>query len=205
MSKQREFLERCYALDNDEDVRSFYDEAAGQYDEILSNAGYVSPRLCARIFSQHFPDREATLIDLGCGTGLLGEAMRALGYDRLDGSDFSAEMLAEAGRRGCYARLSLRDLNQSLEIADRAYAGALSAGVFGQHVGPAVLDEALRIVESGGGVCFSVNERAFDDCGFRDKVDELQNEGKATCLSLTKEAYHVNEAIEGWVCVLRRR
>ena len=205
MSKEREFLEKCYALENDEDVRSFYDEAAGQYDEILTHVGYASPSICARIYSQHFPDRQATLIDLGCGTGLLGEAMKALGYVHMDGSDFSTEMLAEAERRDCYAKLLLRDLNRSLDIPDRTYAGALSAGVFGQHVGPAVLDETLRIVEPGGGVCFSVNERAFDDYGFREKVDELQVDAKATCLALSKEAYHVNEGIEGWVCVLRSR
>jgi hypothetical protein len=68
---------------------------------------------------------------------------------------------------------------------------------------PAALDETIRIVEPGGLVCFSVNERAFDDCGFREKIDALVTDGGATTLSLTKEAYHVNENIDGWVCLLR--
>ncbi|GMQ77161.1 MAG: hypothetical protein BMS9Abin01_2481 [Gammaproteobacteria bacterium] len=45
--------------------------------------------------------------------------------------------------------------------------------------------------------------RAFDDYGFHDKVGTLGAEGRATCLSLTKEPYHLNEKIDGWVCVLR--
>jgi len=79
----------------------------------------------------------------------------------------------------------------------------VSVGVFGQHVQTDALDEAIRIVEPGGIFCFSVNERGFDDYGFRAKVDALAAENRATCLSLTKEPYHVNENIDGWVCLLR--
>ena len=69
---------------------------------------------------------------------------------------------------------------------------------------PHALDEILRIVAPGGGVCFSINERAFDSCGFRDRVEELHEQDAARCLSLTREPYHVNEGIEGWVCVLQK-
>ena len=204
MGKGREFLERIYALDDDGDVRSFYDGTAADYDEILlAQVGYVSPTVCARIMARFLPDREAALIDLGCGTGLAGEALTALGYKNIDGVDFSTEMLAVARTRNCYAKLSIGDLNASTNIPESSYAAAVSIGVFGQHVPPAALDEAIRIVEPGGVFCFSVNERAFDDLGFRDKVDALSAEGRATCLSLTKEPYHVKENIDGWVCVLR--
>ncbi len=204
MGKGREFLESIYALDDDGDVRSFYDGAAGDYDEVLlKQVGYVSPTICAHIMARFLSDREAALIDLGCGTGLAGEALAALGYKNIDGVDFSAEMLAVAGARNCYAKLSIADLNTGTGIPQCSYAAAVSIGVFGQHVLPAALDEAIRIVEPGGVFCFSVNERAFDDYGFRDKVDALSAEDKTTCLSLTKEPYHVNENIDGWVCVLR--
>ena len=204
MGKGREFLDSIYALDDDGDVRSFYDGAAGDYDEILlAQVGHVSPTVCARIMARFFPDREAALVDLGCGTGLAGEALTALGYKNIHGVDFSTEMLAVAESRNCYGKLSIADLNAGTGIPDSSYAGAVSIGVFGQHVLPAALDEAIRIVEPGGIFCFSVNERAFVDLGFRDKVRGLSAEGSATCLSLTREPYHVKENIDGWVCVLR--
>ena len=204
MGKGREFLDSIYALDDDGDVRSFYNGAAGDYDEILlAQVGYVSPTVCARIMARFFSDREAALIDLGCGTGLAGEALTALGYKNIHGVDFSTEMLAVAESRNCYGKLSIADLNAGTDIPDSSYAGAVSIGVFGQHVLPAALDEAMRIVEPGGIFCFSVNERAFVDLGFRDKVRGLSAEGSATCLSLTREPYHVKENIDGWVCVLR--
>jgi predicted TPR repeat methyltransferase len=204
MSKGREFLDRIYALEEDGDVRSFYDDAARRYDDILlSDIGYVSPTICARAVAATLPDREAVLIDLGCGTGLAGEALSSLGFRNIDGVDFSTEMLAVAQTRNCYSKLGIADLNADLDIPDGRYAAAVSVGVFGQHVLPAALDEAIRIVEPGGLVCFSVNERAFDDYGFRDKVEALNAEGGARTLSLRKEPYHVNENIDGWVCLLR--
>lgn len=204
MSKGRDFLDRIYALEDDGDVQAFYDDAAREYDEILlSDIGYVSPVVCARAIAPHLPDRNAMVIDLGCGTGLAGQALAALGYSHIDGVDFSTQMLALARSRKCYASLAQGDLNASLDLPSGRYAAAISVGVLGQHVLPAVLDEVLRIVAPGGVVCFSVNERAFDSFGFRDKIEALQAQRKAHCLSLTREAYHVKENIEGWVCLLR--
>ena len=206
MTKGRDFLDRIYALEDDSDVRSFYDDAARQYDEILlSQIGYVSPTICADALAPYLPDRQSRLIDLGCGTGLAGAAMAALGYEHIDGVDFSAEMLAVAKSRNCYSMLAIADLNAGLDLPDAFYDAAISVGVFGQHVLPAALDEAVRIVTPGGVVCFSINERAFDSYGFRDKVESLSAERRASCLFLSKEPYHVNENIDGWVCVLRVR
>ena len=203
MGKGRDFLDKIYALEDDGEVRSFYDDAAGKYDEILlAEIGYVSPTVCARTLASHLPDRDARLIDLGCGTGLAGGALSALGYGNIDGVDFSSEMLAVARARDCYTNLTVGDLNASLDIADGAYAAAVSVGVFGQHVLPTALDECVRLVAPGGFVCFSVNERAFESFGFREKVDALGAESRVTSLSLTKEAYHVNEKIDGWVCLM---
>lgn len=204
MGKGRDFLDRIYALEEDADVRSFYDDAAGKYDEILlSEIGYVSPIICARKIAPHLPDRDTRLIDLGCGTGLAGDALSDLGYGNIDGVDFSSEMLAVARARDCYSNLAVGDLNTGLDIPDSAYAAAVSVGVFGQHVLPTALDECVRIVAPGGFLCFSVNERAFEGLGFREKVDALGSAGRVTCLSLTKEDYHVNENIDGWVCLMR--
>jgi len=206
VSRGRRYLEEIYALDNPEDVRAFYDRTAGDYEEILlHDAGYVSPVVCARLFARFFPHRDAVVVDLGCGTGLLGAELAKLGYARIDGIDFSPEMLAVAAQRGCYARLAVGDLNRGLDLPTESYAAAASAGVLGQHVGPGAIDEALRIVERGGVVCFSVNERAFESHGFRDKIESLVAEEGVECLLLSKEEYHVNEGIEGWVCLLRKR
>lgn len=204
MGKGRDFLESIYGIEETEEVRAFYDRAAARYDDILlSEIGYVSPRVCVEALAAHLPDRDAAIVDLGCGTGLAGEAAAALGFTRIDGVDFSSEMLAVARARGCYRDLAIGDLNAGTAIADGAYAAALSVGVLGQHVLPPALDEIARVVRPDGIVCFSINERAFESHGFRAKIDAMVDEGRAECLALEKGPYHVNENIDGWTCLLR--
>jgi len=55
-------------------------------------------------------------LDLGCGTGLMGERLRPI-VERLEGFDISAEMLRKAERKGVYDHLGKADLQQF------AYAG----------------------------------------------------------------------------------
>lgn len=55
-------------------------------------------------------------LDLGCGTGLMGERLRPI-VERLEGFDISAAMLRKAERKGVYDHLAKADLQQF------AYAG----------------------------------------------------------------------------------
>ncbi len=41
-------------------------------------------------------DLDAPLLDLGCGTGLSGEAFMSAGFSVIDGTDFSETMIAVA-------------------------------------------------------------------------------------------------------------
>ncbi len=50
-------------------------------------------------------------LDLGCGTGLMGERLRPI-VERLEGFDISAEMLRKAERKGVYDHLGKADLQQ---------------------------------------------------------------------------------------------
>ncbi|MDH3453013.1 MAG: methyltransferase domain-containing protein, partial [Gammaproteobacteria bacterium] len=85
--------------------------------------GYVTPGRCAQALADLAPDKSAPLLDLGCGTGLSGEALRAAGFATLDGTDFSEEMLTLArAKPGLYRNLILGDLNNPLPGAPGDYA-----------------------------------------------------------------------------------
>ena len=82
------------------------------------------------------------VLDIGCGTGLVGEVLAAR---PVDGVDISPEMLAKARAQGCYRGRSLRIL-KTLAIDDDAYRGLVNAGTFTHgHVGAEALDELVRI------------------------------------------------------------
>ena len=201
----RGFLEHCYGLKTARDVRAFYERYAGAYDTVLREAaGYVAPEVTARIFAGHVEDRSARIIDLGCGTGLAGEALGAHGYSCVDGADFAEPMLAEARAKGVYRALLPLDLNDSSALHGRRYDAAISVGSFGEaHIGPGALDGVLPFIARGGIFCVCVNERCIGEIGFGAKFREMHERGAVEILSLARHPYHVKAGIEGRVCVMR--
>lgn len=199
------FLERCYQLDDSDAIRRFYDGAAREYDSTLVNdIGYVAPVVSARVFHSFVPDRDARIVDLGCGTGLAGSALHDLGFRHIDGADYAAGMLDVASQKGCYEKLFQCDLNQPLNIATNHYSGALCVGALsGAHIGPGAIDEIVRIIAPGGVFCVTVNERGWIEHGFERRFEQLVTQGRLERLHTKKEDYHTNENIRGWVCVYR--
>ncbi|MBL8581337.1 MAG: methyltransferase domain-containing protein [Rhizobiaceae bacterium] len=91
-------------------VETLFDQYADRFDHALVDTlGYRVPEL---LFAAIDACREGTFshaVDLGCGTGLMGERLRPLAQ-RLDGYDISAEMLRKARSKNVYDRLEKADL-----------------------------------------------------------------------------------------------
>ena len=49
------------------------------------------------VFRQSFPDVEASLLELGCGTGRISFSLWMLGYENLTATDFAKPMIERAG------------------------------------------------------------------------------------------------------------
>jgi len=82
--------------------------------------------------ASHRPVRFGSMLDLGCGTGLAGAALRSV-VDRLVGVDLSPAMIAQAATKNLYDRLVASDLTSFLtdEIANAAtYDLVLASDVF---------------------------------------------------------------------------
>ena len=201
----RAFLERCYELKTAHEVRAFYERHAGAYDVVLrETVGYVAPEVTARIFAEHIEDLSARIIDLGCGTGFAGEALRMHGYSCVDGADFAEPMLREARAKGVYRELLTLDLNDPSALHGLRYDAAISVGSFGEaHIGPGALDGVLPFIASGGIFCVCVNERCIGEIGFGAKFREMHERGAVEILSFTRHPYHARSGIEGRVCVMR--
>jgi SAM-dependent methyltransferase len=172
-----EHLARAYALKTPDDSVQLYRDWAGSYDETFVRAhGYVAAREAARAFLAEAGAAPGPVLgpvlgrvlgpvlDIGAGTGQVGEHLRAL---TVDGVDISREMLDVAAAKGLYRRRIVADLTQTLPIGDASYGGLISSGTFTHgHVGPACLPELMRVARAGALFVLSIKPEVFDEAGF---------------------------------------
>ena len=116
-----------------------YDDAVRDYPAALS----VSSKLAQLV------EPESKVLDAGCGTGGVAHCFQqnfGSAGAAFTGVDYSAGMVAQAQKKGCYAHLCVGDLKGRLDFEDNYFDAIISAGVFLEgHVGPEVLPELCRV------------------------------------------------------------
>lgn len=199
-------LAGAYRIESPEDARPFYDDWAVRYEAEVAENGYVTPKRCAEALAAHVADKTAPLMDLGCGTGLSGLALRAAGFTTIDGFDLSEGMLEQARGKRIYRALALADLSQPLEIASDIYANAAAIGcITPEYMPPTVLDAILARLPSLGCLAFSVNDHAAADGTIVGRIHDLVDTGYAELL-VAEYGPHLPEIdLKATVYVLRRR
>ncbi|WP_420407849.1 class I SAM-dependent DNA methyltransferase [Hoeflea sp.] len=171
-------LGQVYGARTADELNSAYANWATDYDRDTLASGYCLPFQALSWVSRHVPPGAEPVLDAGCGTGLSGPYLRALGYDRIEGLDFSEEMLRLAGSRGVYQDLKRATLGETLPWADDHFAAFLSTGVFTEGHAPASgLVELCRITRPGGIAVFTVRDKIFDSGGFSDIIADLSERG----------------------------
>ena len=158
--------------DKSEQVKAHYADWAPSYDSTTADYGYVGPSSAAKELARHLDDRHAPILDIGCGTGLVGQALTTLGYTCIDGTDLSEEMIAECQSKGCYRDLRCDDLLKGIDLPAESHEAVICVGTFGP-LGPEVLPHALRQVRPGGMACISVNEIFLDKHDFEAAIDAI--------------------------------
>lgn len=166
-------LDAAYALQSPQDNRALYADWAQTYDSAFAaSMDYQLPAHVARLFLAS--DAPGPVLDVGAGTGLVAQHIRALRQVEIDGLDISAEMLRVAAGKGHYRATIEADLTRPLDIAPQSYAGVVSAGTFTHgHVGPEALDGLLEIARPGAIFVLSVNAEHFAERGFDAKFAAL--------------------------------
>ncbi|MEQ8449965.1 MAG: class I SAM-dependent methyltransferase [Nitratireductor sp.] len=137
-------------------VEAYYDDWAATYDKTLADWRYQAPAEAAERLAGLLEDG-ALMLDVGCGTGLFGKAMRKARTVNLTGIDISSASLDLAEREGVYNRLDRVDLQATpLPFETNAMDAAASIGVMTYIEDPyALLADLARIVRAGGPIYFT--------------------------------------------------
>lgn len=137
-------------------VEALFDQYAPKFDDSLVNRlAYSVPALLDAAIRAAHPGRFASAVDLGCGTGLMGEKLRPV-CDHLEGYDISAGMLRIARDKAVYDRLVKADL-QTLVREGEPVDLVTAADVF-MYVGELekVIATGSSMLREGGVFAFSV-------------------------------------------------
>ena len=189
---------------NEGELITVYQKWAALYDKDNDDLlGTVSQPTAVQIFQEFVKDKKLKIVDVGCGTGLVGQELKKSGFINFDGIDISQEMIDIAYGRG-YKALFLGNLNESLPFKSKSYDAALCVGVFTHgHVGSDRLSELARIVKSGGIICFTVNEGVYDSYGFDSKIKNLESTNIWKILEIRKSDYMTKKNVKGIYCVVK--
>ena len=97
-----------------------FDQYARSFDtQLVKGLHYQLPKQIANSLHARYPDKKFHLLDLGCGTGLLGRHLGKIN-GRLVGIDISPKMLEEAEKLKVYDRLSVANMHDVLRDTKRA-------------------------------------------------------------------------------------
>lgn len=113
-------------------MRNLFDQYAGRFDrDLVETLGYKAPVLLRSALDRiaGADRRYARVLDLGCGTGLMGEAIRDRAGE-LVGVDLSPNMIEVAKQKNIYDRLIVGDLIEYLEAETALFDLILAADVF---------------------------------------------------------------------------
>lgn len=205
MSVPDPILARVFTDKAPAEVEALYDEWAETYEADTAEVmGYTGPDVAADRIAELVDDCRTPVLDAGCGTGLVGVALRRHGFSVLDGYDISGGMLAKASGTGAYRTLAKADLTGRLPADDATYGVVVCVGTLTEgHVGPEALAELARVTRPGGLVVATIVEHIWESLGYAATVDALATQGVAALLEAESHPIRVKQDVRCRLAVLQ--
>ena len=182
-----------------------YEKWAQTYEsDLVNDLGYVAHKDASEIFRNFVKDKSLQVLDVACGTGLVGEYLRGLGYQNIDGTDFCSEMLNIAQERSVYQRVWQQDFTVAAEL-EKLYDALICVGLFSFTV-PEIthMHHVVNCVKPGGICIITVNGAAWEQLNLEPKVHLEAKQYGFEILEIAHAEYIRKEGIDSRVLVIRR-
>ena len=199
-------------------VTRHFDRYAQRFDHhLVDTLGYCGPRLLFDAIAPHVaPGAKLDVLDLGCGTGLVGEAFAPI-KRLLYGVDLSPKMLEAARKRRVYDALEQAEVCQALEECQPTFDLVLAGDVF-VYIGDLhrVFNAVVPVLRPGGLFAFTVESqpagtyRLMPTGRFVHSEEYLRSLARACDLqvvSITPDVLRTEEGqgVACWVATFRAR
>ena len=200
------FVAKLTAMTAEDDAHEVYEEWAPSYEsDLVEGYGYTAHRIAAEAMAAACPFRAATILDIGCGTGLVAEELAARGFTAIDGLDASPRMLHEARAKGIYRSLIEGDVRARDTIEPGKYDAVIAVGVFGAgHLGPQDLECFARPVRAGGPIVLYSSALRWVEDDYPSHLERLETEGIWNVEQTRISNYMDRIERPGWLVVARR-
>lgn len=195
-----------------------YNKWADTYDNYVKSFEYCGPlELVKLIKMHHFFDNksEISILDFGCGTGLLGEEFNSNHLDNcklnMTGVDISENMISKCSERNVYNNLVCRDIlkdESEKDILDKLnvkeeFDLLISCGVFLEgHVSLWEVNKILinLVKEQGGIIAFTVRNSFLQESP--KFFMSLFDNSRIRIIAKVKIAYL--KGVDAWAIILKR-
>ncbi|XP_037042536.1 uncharacterized protein LOC119078911 [Bradysia coprophila] len=155
---------------------------ADDYEQKLKVMNYNGHKLAVNHFVEFGVPKDAKILDLAAGTGLVGFELSENGYTNIDALDGSDEMLVVAKERNCYQNVMTHLIQKStkLPIADHTYDHIVMSGAL-CHIDFENLPAIIKTCKPGGIICWAIGqsedlvriEPKFKDGHFEQYIESL--------------------------------
>ncbi|HET7064935.1 MAG TPA: tetratricopeptide repeat protein [Rudaea sp.] len=138
-------------------MQELFDKYAPRFDaELVGALKYRVPRRVADFIRQRSPSLDVSILDLGCGTGLLGVYLGPVS-GAFVGVDLSARMLERAASHRVYTELRQAELLDELRATPAGTYDYVTANDVFIYVGDLseVIPAAFKVIRQGGTLIFS--------------------------------------------------
>lgn len=134
-------------------LQRYYDKWATIYNADVDNEDYVAPQIVVDLVNSTPLNENSSILDAGCGTGLLGRTLKEANYTTINGFDLSLKMAQLAIDTGAYSEVkaNVDIMKVSEHYQPNQFDCIVSSGVFTLgHVPPEALLKLLNITKVHG-------------------------------------------------------
>ena len=181
-------VQNTYGARNNQELTQMYEQWAKDYDQDMDEVYGAKDREPVAMAVAKYVHKKANILDVGAGTGILGEDLHKLGYHNLMAMDMSESMLVEARKKKLYKKLEQGILGEPLDYPTDSFDAVILAGVFTYgHAPSRSLDELIRITKSGGYIIFTMRPDFYEESDFKEKQSKLESSQKWELVEIGKK------------------